>query len=141
MTQWLKAISQLNGFVAAQLAARSVKFVVPEPFCRESRHLILTFFGCAKKVNKERRRLTISASSWKSALIRADIRHPRAIRKSILGSLANSLPCRQVKQARLKASKNTFAHNRLGRGYKNKKHLKNLKSQKPSFQSGSAWNP
>jgi len=85
-------------------------------------HPVLTFFGRAKKVNKE-------------------TRHPRAIRKSILGSLANSLPCRQVKQARLKASKNTFAHNRLRRGYKNKKLLKNLKSQKPSFQSGSAWNP
>src|SRR3989339_620702 len=86
-------------------------------------HPFLTFFERSKKVNKETRRLTISASSWKSALIRADIRHLRAIRKNILGSLANSLPCRQVKQARLKESKNTFAHNRPERGMKIKIHL------------------
>jgi len=65
-----------------------------------SQYLILTFFGRAKKVNKETR--------------------PASHSQSILGSLANSLPRRQVKQARLKASKNTFAHNRLGRGMKQK---------------------
>jgi len=31
-----EAVSQLNGFVAAQLAARCVKSVIPEWFCLES---------------------------------------------------------------------------------------------------------
>ncbi|SRR3989339_449315 len=57
---------------------------------------VLTFFGCAKKVNKET--------------------HTASHSQKYFGSLANSLPCRQVKQARLKATKNTFALNRLGTG-------------------------
>ncbi|HBU69727.1 MAG TPA: hypothetical protein DEE98_05025 [Elusimicrobia bacterium] len=99
----LVIIAQNNGFVKTTGRpsyneidiSNHVLPVIPEFLCRESnvanarnmfscrtafvaglltQHPVLTFFGRPKKVNKERRRLTISASSWKSALIRADIR-------------------------------------------------------------------
>jgi len=74
---------------------------------------LITFFGRAKKVNKETRDASPSRRPHNSPHLFVRTFASTSYSQKYFRQSCKLPACRQVKQARLKTSKNTFTHSRL----------------------------